>query len=463
MNNAPLIDERTREVIVDQATRQLAPKYTKEWTPQGEEDPGLTLIHLFSRLMEISINRLNQVPEKNFLTFLDVAGVTPLAPKAAKAPVQFILPAGAKEDGFVPKGTPLATAPTDGKEPVPFETEKGLVVTRSQLKSLFAYDPVGDHFKDLDAVLKSNEKNESMEFFPFTGYQLIPHKFYIAHDTLFNISQATAVTITFNLDQYNNAYEELFNTLIWKIWVNGEEKVIEKSDIAFDENNKQIIVEFKEDKEIERIDKTKVWDKKHYWLWAETDKAIEEDWTALNIVSIDVSTVTQGILPELAFFNAIALDTTREFYPFGERPKQFDTFFLAIPEALTKEGSNIRIEFLGLPGKTSVGIVQQWEFWDGIEWKPLGVTTQGGINTASFIDSTNAFTNFGVVLEDQSADSLPTLKVVAIQDGVKLDVADATSGDTEKFKLTVTDGTNELEPPYDELTIETVENKINGI
>ncbi|MEW5818325.1 MAG: hypothetical protein AB1798_23420, partial [Spirochaetota bacterium] len=134
MNNNPLIDKRSWKDIVNQA-RAFASIYTPEWASQ-DDDPGLVIIYLFSRLMEIVIDRLNRVPDKHFLAFLDVAGVTLLAPKAARAPVKFILSAGAKDDGFVPQGTQLANSPPPGQESVTFETEKSLVMSTSRLKKL---------------------------------------------------------------------------------------------------------------------------------------------------------------------------------------------------------------------------------------------------------------------------------------------------------------------------------------
>ena len=68
---SPNLDDRTYEDIVDEAIR-LIPQYCPEWTNFNQSDPGITLIHLFAWMAEMIIYRLNRVPEKNYLAFLDL-------------------------------------------------------------------------------------------------------------------------------------------------------------------------------------------------------------------------------------------------------------------------------------------------------------------------------------------------------------------------------------------------------
>src|SRR5215471_9646213 len=44
------------------------------------DDAGLMLALMFARLLELTIERLNQAPEKNLLAFLDTLGVSLLPP-----------------------------------------------------------------------------------------------------------------------------------------------------------------------------------------------------------------------------------------------------------------------------------------------------------------------------------------------------------------------------------------------
>ena len=72
---APDLDDRTWEQIVAQA-RALILTYAPNWTDHNLSDPGITLIELFAWLVEGLIFRLNRVPDKNLIEFLNLIGVT---------------------------------------------------------------------------------------------------------------------------------------------------------------------------------------------------------------------------------------------------------------------------------------------------------------------------------------------------------------------------------------------------
>src|SRR5207253_983393 len=67
----PNLDDRSWKQIVDEAVR-LIPRYCPEWTNHNSSDPGVTLLELYAWMTEMVLYRLNKVPEKNFLTFLDL-------------------------------------------------------------------------------------------------------------------------------------------------------------------------------------------------------------------------------------------------------------------------------------------------------------------------------------------------------------------------------------------------------
>ena len=81
---APNLDDRTFNDLVAQA-KTLIPRYTPEWTNFNESDPGITLLELFAWMTDIIIYRLNQVPERNYIKFLQLLGiqVNPAAPANA--------------------------------------------------------------------------------------------------------------------------------------------------------------------------------------------------------------------------------------------------------------------------------------------------------------------------------------------------------------------------------------------
>lgn len=115
---APNLDDRTWQDIVDEA-RLLIPKYAPEWTDHNPSDPGITLIELFAWLVEGMIYRLNRVPEKNFIEFLNLMGITRDPATPALADVTFKV----TKKVAIKKGTQISTTHTEVAEAIVFETD----------------------------------------------------------------------------------------------------------------------------------------------------------------------------------------------------------------------------------------------------------------------------------------------------------------------------------------------------
>src|SRR5437667_207243 len=117
----PNLDDRSWKQIVDEAVR-LIPRYCPEWTNHNASDPGITLLELYAWMTEMVIYRLNKVPEKNFLTFLDLIGVRLKPPEPARVVLDFTPSEGVEGELIVRKGTQVATLQAGGGDPVTFET-----------------------------------------------------------------------------------------------------------------------------------------------------------------------------------------------------------------------------------------------------------------------------------------------------------------------------------------------------
>ena len=70
----PNLDDRTFQDIVDEAKR-LIPTYCPEWTNHNLTDPGVALIELFAWMTELSLFRLNQVPDAFYTHMLNLLGL----------------------------------------------------------------------------------------------------------------------------------------------------------------------------------------------------------------------------------------------------------------------------------------------------------------------------------------------------------------------------------------------------
>src|SRR6266436_6308291 len=85
---APQLDDLAFADIVAQA-KLLIPRYAPEWTNFNESDPGITLVELFAWMTEITNYRLNQVPDLNYIKFLQLIGIELQAARPARVELTF--------------------------------------------------------------------------------------------------------------------------------------------------------------------------------------------------------------------------------------------------------------------------------------------------------------------------------------------------------------------------------------
>src|SRR4030043_23427 len=124
---APILDDRKFQDIVSEA-RSLIPRYCPEWTDHNLSDPGITFIELFAWMIDTLLYRVNRVPEKNYIKFLDLIGIKLLPAHPARADVTFRLSASQKASVTIPRGTEVATVRTETQEAITFTTDRELTV-----------------------------------------------------------------------------------------------------------------------------------------------------------------------------------------------------------------------------------------------------------------------------------------------------------------------------------------------
>jgi predicted phage baseplate assembly protein len=127
----PNLDDRRFQDLVDEAKR-LIPRYLPEWTNHNVADPGVALIELFAWLTELTLFRINQVPDRLFASFLDLFGVAPYPAAAARTDVTFWLSTVVDDTVVVPAGTQVSTVDHDGDRPVIFQTEDDLRIDQPE-------------------------------------------------------------------------------------------------------------------------------------------------------------------------------------------------------------------------------------------------------------------------------------------------------------------------------------------
>ncbi|MEJ8632146.1 putative baseplate assembly protein [Streptomyces sp. MS2.AVA.5] len=128
----PHLDDRRFQDLVDEAKRFIQ-RRCPEWTDHNVSDPGVALIEAFAQMVDQLSYRINRVPEKIHLEFLDLLGVQLTPPQAATAELTFWLSAPQNTQVTVPAGTEVAT-PRTGDEPViTFTVDHQLDIVPTQL------------------------------------------------------------------------------------------------------------------------------------------------------------------------------------------------------------------------------------------------------------------------------------------------------------------------------------------
>ena len=128
----PTLDDRRFQDLVDDAKR-LVQRRCPEWTDHNVSDPGVTLIETFAFMVDQLLYRLNRVPDRLYLKFLELLGVRLFPPTAATVDVTFWLSAAQPETVRIPEDTEVATVRTESDESVTFVTVGNLDIVACSL------------------------------------------------------------------------------------------------------------------------------------------------------------------------------------------------------------------------------------------------------------------------------------------------------------------------------------------
>ena len=132
---APNLDDlRFQRDLVDEARRRII-RYCPEWTEYNLSDPGITLIELFAWMTEMMVYRLNRVPEKNYVKFMELLGIQLQPASSARAELTFRLSTpfplseGDETTATIREGVEVATQSTDEEPEVIFTVDRRLVLS----------------------------------------------------------------------------------------------------------------------------------------------------------------------------------------------------------------------------------------------------------------------------------------------------------------------------------------------
>lgn len=131
----PNLDDRRYADIVAEA-RALIPQYCPEWTNLSDADPGMTLVQLFAWMTELTIYRLNKVPDKTYVHFLNFIGEERRRALPAAGPLTFSLRSGRPVE--LAPFTRCATRQREDRPALEFLAVDGLTIHDSQVSRVMA-------------------------------------------------------------------------------------------------------------------------------------------------------------------------------------------------------------------------------------------------------------------------------------------------------------------------------------
>ncbi|MGB9939414.1 putative baseplate assembly protein [Methanosarcina sp.] len=327
-------------------------------------DPALVILKLFSETTEFLLTQANRIPDKYQLAFLDFIGLKLLPPRPAKVPLTFNLSEGSS-GAYVPARTSIASSEDPS---VVFETTEDLSVVDMGLEAVYSVNPDKDEYTEHPDALSGKEV-----FSIFGGDGLekkIKHILYLGDDILLDIRRKTEVKIDFKGKNLSNEY--------FSCWFDGNNNPLE---IINQTSSGSLRCDFSVTLAIPALEKTSVNGISNFWIAVKAKIAVEpkkdtkiDDSAKLPEISeIGASVSAHDIIPEMVFFNEIAIEPEKGFYPFGEEPKIKDTLYIGSEEVFSKENAKISFN-IDVDKKEPNNPTLEWEYWSGSVWKCLDIS-----------------------------------------------------------------------------------------
>jgi len=222
---APDLDDRRFQDLVDEAKRFVQQR-CPEWTDHNVSDPGVILIETFAQMTDHLLYRLNQVPDRLYVSFLNMIGLRMLPPTPARAPITFWLSSPARTRQTIEAGTRVGTLRTATTESVVFTTARELTVVPCTLDKVRTVSDADapDAFGDVDSPQDETADRSRLlaDGRPFPAFRPRPR---IGDALLLGLSDPVpgcAIRLAFRGRVEGVGVNPKHPPLIWEAW-NGED------------------------------------------------------------------------------------------------------------------------------------------------------------------------------------------------------------------------------------------------
>ena len=371
---APRLELRSSATIAHDIRRSLE---AKSGLPSNAPDPPVeALIQVFAYYWEIVASRLNQALDKNFLAFLDYAGVSPIAPAAAVVPLTFTAVENAPRGVVVPVRTQVSAA--GGTEPVVFETMQPLAVTGAAVRHVFSLDPANNTQTDLAPVIDLVAEQPMPVM---ARLQPTEHLLFIGDDTVFTLEYITTLGVHFDIAAATTPVG-MRTSLEWFARGPKDVPLVPTSDGT---------AGFRQSGDVmfqapgPWPDATDVHSRSARWLGCRI-VASGGNWTAsATRIELRAEVKRTQVPIEAALVDTADVDLSKDFYPFGMRPVFGSTLYIASDEVLSRPGTKVMLDITltnpndakddpPIPRVYNGGHPRvSWEYWNGTRWVPLEV------------------------------------------------------------------------------------------
>lgn len=389
------------------ATRDGGTVVAEGWVPPppGEMDLGRALVRVFERMAKQAIARVNRIPDRTFLAFLNRTGAEPAEARPARVPLTFSLVSRGDAEPIVPAGTRVGAlrAPGDTREIV-FETDRDLFTTRAKLVAAFVRQPDGDRLSDRTALATGAAGGT---FDAFDSSEIAPHFFYVAAEDALGLPAGSQATVTLTpagpdvprwqallqrnttpplaADPYYATHIPAPPLVAWTYW-NGSAWAPLPLDPPPGTPPNPPSFAFKIPADIAA---TSVNGRSARWLRGQLLAWPAAGVPALQGVEVRATSTQSGLAPDHAMSSAgRPIDLSLDFYPLGAEPRLNDSLLVACDAALARRGASITVQVTYNPGTLDLTATDA----PAIAWE---ISTQTGFTKVVQVDTTPTLKSAG--------------------------------------------------------------------
>ena len=208
----PNLDDRRFQDLVDDAKR-LVQQRCPEWTDHNVSDPGVTLIELFAWMTDQLLYRVNRVPDRNYVKFLELIGIRLFPPSAARGQVTFWL-SGPQPDAIrIAGGTQAATIRTETDQAIVFTTLDDLPIVPVSVTAAFT---------SVDGTKHVDRTTEALNGRDFLAFESQPKPGDLLFIGLSDPAPSNALRLRFACTIEGVGVDPTWPPLAWEAWTGAD-------------------------------------------------------------------------------------------------------------------------------------------------------------------------------------------------------------------------------------------------